>query len=230
MSETCETCRFWKTALCNERRENGCVPGPDGWCYGWRKKKPTISDGYCKCGCGQLVSLAKWNNKRRGHVKGMPLNYLPGHPANGKKEANGRWKGGRRTDKDGYVLILAKEHPRADCRGYLREHILIAERVLGRPLKDDECVHHLDTNPANNNPGNLVICPDQAYHMLLHQRTRALHASGNANYRKCKICKKYDDPDNMVLRKGSRSYLHKSCWAERARIQRIAKNADNGSL
>ena len=41
---------------------------------------------------------------------------------------------------------------------------------------------HLDGNPRNNAPSNLVICQDKAYHMLLHarQRERAFPRSPDA--------------------------------------------------
>lgn len=51
-------------------------------------------------------------------------------------------------------------------------HILVAERALGRQLKTPECVHHLDGDGCNNSPGNLVICPNDSYHKLLHKRSR----------------------------------------------------------
>jgi hypothetical protein len=52
------------------------------------------------------------------------------------------------------------------------EHVLIAERVLGRRLKKPEQVHHFDGNGLNNKNKNLIICPNMAYHKLLHKRQR----------------------------------------------------------
>lgn len=55
------------------------------------------------------------------------------------------------------------------------EHIFLAEKALGKPLPTGAVVHHMDNNPANNyEPFNLVICPDQDYHLLLHRRALAL--------------------------------------------------------
>jgi len=59
------------------------------------------------------------------------------------------------------------------------EHVVIAERALGRPLPKGAEVHHVDEDPANNLPSNLVICQDHAYHMLIHYRTRVRRAGGN---------------------------------------------------
>lgn len=47
------------------------------------------------------------------------------------------------------------------------EHRVIAERKLGRPLRDGEVVHHIDGNIRNNTPENLEII-SQAEHMRRH--------------------------------------------------------------
>lgn len=36
-------------------------------------------------------------------------------------------------------------------------HRVVAEQILGRPLRDDEVVHHIDHNKRNNSPENLRI-------------------------------------------------------------------------
>lgn len=73
-----------------------------------------------------------------------------------------------------------------------RPYIKIVEKALGRPLRD-EVVHHVDLDRTNDRNGNLVVCPDQAYHMLLHRRTNARRACGNANAFPCQFCKGWDE-------------------------------------
>jgi hypothetical protein len=46
---------------------------------------------------------------------------------------NHNWKGGRRVSSYGYILVLMPTHHRADSRGYVLEHILIMEKMPGRP-------------------------------------------------------------------------------------------------
>lgn len=57
-----------------------------------------------------------------------------------------------------------------------REHRLTAERVLGRKLRKNEEVHHVDQNTMNSANCNLVIC-SRAFHKYLHFRER-LRAKG----------------------------------------------------
>jgi hypothetical protein len=65
--------------------------------------------------------------------------------------------------------------------GVIHEHVLIAERALGKPLPSGAQVHHVDENRRNNANRNLVICQNQSYHLLLHSRAHVLRAGGNPN-------------------------------------------------
>jgi hypothetical protein len=78
---------------------------------------------------------------------------------------NGNWIGGRIVDKAGYILVKCDGHPAANSGGYVREHRLIAERTLGRYLKPSEVVHHIDDDPANNDPANLMVYDTNAVHL-----------------------------------------------------------------
>jgi recombinational DNA repair protein (RecF pathway) len=57
-----------------------------------------------------------------------------------------------------------------------------------------------------------VICPNDAYHFLLHRRTRALDATGNANARKCNYCGQWDDPENLYI--SHHACFHAACRGE----------------
>ncbi len=52
------------------------------------------------------------------------------------------------------------------------EHRVVAERILHRPLKSGEVVHHRDENKRNNNPDNIVIFASQSDHAKHHAELR----------------------------------------------------------
>jgi hypothetical protein len=91
------------------------------------------------------------------------------------------------------------------------EHVLLAERALGKPLPKGAQVHHVDGDRSNNAPGNLVICDSRAYHALLHKRTRALKACGHADWRRCRLCGQWDDPQDLRIYSASGSARHPGC-------------------
>lgn len=90
---------------------------------------------------------------RSQHGRGSPL------------EKNYFWKGGRAIDDDGYVLLKSPGHPFATKDGYVREHRLVMEEVLGRYLDPAEVVHHRDRNKQNNRPDNLRVYRTNGEHL-----------------------------------------------------------------
>lgn len=99
-----------------------------------------------------------------------------------KGKLNASFKSGRRISNYGYVLIYKPEHERANCNGYVFEHILVMEKHIGRKLKfisklhkDNEVVHHVDFNKKNNSINNLNIMKHGehvAFHNKLNHRKR----------------------------------------------------------
>lgn len=49
------------------------------------------------------------------------------------------------------------------------EHRVVMERMLGRPLRPGEVVHHKDGNILNNAPGNLQLFSSQGEHLNFHK-------------------------------------------------------------
>lgn len=70
----------------------------------------------------------------------------------------------------GYALVWKPDHPKA-VNGRVFEHRLVMEQVLGRFLKDDEYVHHLDENKINNAPENLQVVSNPE-HGRIHAKER----------------------------------------------------------
>lgn len=130
-----------------------------------------------------------------------------------RREQHPNWNSGTMTHRLGYTSINVKKyHPRAtEINGsyYVRRSILMAEKVLGKPLPLNAVIHHVDEDTTNDSNDNFVICEDRGYHATLHKRIRALEACGHADWRKCWICKEYDSPENLYI-KGHNIY-HRKC-------------------
>lgn len=78
------------------------------------------------------------------------------------------------TDKkiylDGkYFEVYYPNHPRAKKNGCVRLHILVAEDMLGRNLRDQETVHHRDGNTQNNEKSNLMVFATNSDHITYHK-------------------------------------------------------------
>lgn len=60
-----------------------------------------------------------------------------------------------------YVTVNGKRKQRM-------EHRVVAEQKIGRSLRADEIVHHIDGDSLNNHPSNLEIMT-QSEHVMLHR-------------------------------------------------------------
>jgi hypothetical protein len=75
---------------------------------------------------------------------------------------NSTWQQDRYVNTQGYVVITVDGER-------VQEHRYVAERMLGRPLRPDEVVHHRDRNRTNNDECNLQVMT-RSEHMTLHAR------------------------------------------------------------
>lgn len=177
----------------------------------------------CECGCGAPTLPAKRTDKRTGSIKGVPTRFKYQHVFRRKKEQCANWKGGKSKSGNGrYDLIYLPGHPRANPR-YVLAHILEAEKALGRKIPKCVEIHHHDDK-------QLVICQDYLYHRLLHIRTDAFRNSGNAKYRKCLICGKYDAIENMCKRNGRNVFYHRLCDNKRSRERYAKRHNETGEI
>jgi hypothetical protein len=81
-------------------------------------------------------------------------------------EHHPNWKGGKRMN-NGYIEVKSPTHPYKGKEGYVREHRLVMESHLGRYLKPDEEVHHINGVKDDNLIENLQLITHRE-HMRLH--------------------------------------------------------------
>lgn len=149
----------------------------------------------CGCGCRQPAPIASYTHKGRGWIAGQPKRFIHGHNGRGVKrgprvdrgDRNVNWKGGRRVLTTGYIAVRVTPGHQGV---YRHEHILVAERALGRPLPPFAIVHHVDGSRTNNANSNLAVLQSRQEHIELHRRLRVLRAGGNPwSDRICSVCR-----------------------------------------
>jgi len=86
-------------------------------------------------------------------------------------EKNPAYRNGITKSSSGYWLVLKPNHPNANINNRVALHRLIVEESLGRYLKKDEYVHHIDFDVENNNLENL--------HVIGIKKHSALHGQVN---------------------------------------------------
>lgn len=92
------------------------------------------------------------------------------------------WKGGRSSDGQGYIRIWKPDHPSSN-HGYILEQRLVVERQLGRYLKKNEVVHHINGVRNDNRIENLVVMTRHE-HPANHQIGRPIKEETKEKIRK----------------------------------------------
>lgn len=77
----------------------------------------------------------------------------------------------RKYDNGKYIMVYAPDHHRAYKDGYVYEHVICAEKAIGRSLRDNEHVHHLNDCPLDNRPQNLLVL-EKGQHTKIHNFIR----------------------------------------------------------
>ena len=87
----------------------------------------------------------------------------------GKKNPQYGKKRNRRIRRNGYIYLYVKNHPNKTKQGYIAEHRLIMEKKIGRYLKKEEQIHHINGIKDDNRIENL-ICLTKRKHMKGHSK------------------------------------------------------------
>lgn len=60
---------------------------------------------------------------------------------------------------NGYLMLLQRDHPKADKQGYVFKHVLVAEKKLGRHLLPEERVCFINGDKTNLKQSNIKVFP-----------------------------------------------------------------------
>ena len=101
----------------------------------------------------------------------------------------------RTISQKGYVLVYKPDHHRADSKGFVFEHILIAEEKYGIKITPEQAVHHINEIKTDNRPENIMLFATQGEHTAFHNRQRKLSQDTKEKISR-KIHDRYSDPKN----------------------------------
>lgn len=121
---------------------------------------------------GKILGLSTTTVFRRFRKHNIPTD-----PIRRKRGAeNHLYKGGI-IFRNGYVMLLKRDHPKSNYGGYVREHILVMEEFIGRYVKEGEIVHHRNSNKVDNRLENLMLISDSE-HRKIHAEMRKRNKLG----------------------------------------------------
>lgn len=78
---------------------------------------------------------------------------------------------GHKKMHDGYIAVYFPDHPHSTKGGYVMEHDLVMSALIGRWLRSDECVHHINEDKTDNRKENLQLMT-KSEHMRYHSNKR----------------------------------------------------------
>lgn len=150
----------------------------------------------CACGCGQEVK----NRFRKGHYINIlnRINILENHP---------KWKGGRKIDVYGYVLVKLRNYRHCNNQGYVFEHRYIYEQYHKCCLLPWIVIHHKNEIRNDNRIENLEP--------MTHKEHHRLHKLGKSYVKKDmsdRICLKCNFQGRIHWRKYKDRWICNKCY------------------
>ncbi len=140
--------------------------------YSRKQKEPKC----CSVACfnkrlkTQLWADSDYRKKLSDAHKGHPGYWTGKQRLDMRGNNSPSWKGGHKyIDEQGYVRVGLSKHENNGKKGYIKEHRLVMENHLGRKLKSNEVVHHINGKRDDNKIENLELF-NQGKHISLHHK------------------------------------------------------------
>lgn len=128
--------------------------------YAAQRRHKRNGETYCRT-CAVIAS----GKQRRGKSAWNKGKKLP----NSQKGANhASWKGGSYISSDGYRMIYVPQTKKVNSNWehYKKEHVVVIEQRLRRPIRNGEVIHHIDGDKLNNDIDNLYITDNKHHHQI----------------------------------------------------------------
>jgi hypothetical protein len=131
-------------------------------CRQWTNKKYGKEQRkYCSTKCQYKSQRKFWNSpEERKRRSERAIGYK-----------NGRWKGGLRKIM-GYVWVYFPDSHLHKVQGAIPRAVYVMEQHIGRRLRKEEVVHHMNGKRTDDRIENLLLFPNSAEHIRWHGKRR----------------------------------------------------------
>lgn len=126
------------------------------------------------------ATVAKWLKRNGVEARGFYEKTIRHKKKIGEKskrnqmENHPQWNGGKTYTNEGYVYMRIKHHPYANANSSVLEHRLVMEKFLGRYLKPEEVIHHLNEIKDDNRIENLFLFATARDHNHFHEKRKRI--------------------------------------------------------
>lgn len=129
-----------------------------------------IEAGDRKISTPQARALADFFGVTIGYLLGVDEGPYPTEaPEVTDEEVENRYF---RTNDQGYRVVYMPESGMANKNGWVLLHRIVIAKSIGRDLRPEEVVHHIDGDKTNNNLSNLMLFPNNAEHRRYHAKQK----------------------------------------------------------